>query len=92
MDAALIQQHLAQAERHAAEGRRLVVRQEALVANLCERGRSAADACKVLEALKEATAVHDLDVERLHRELRAASQGLPDNDRTKPQRDMRHSQ
>jgi hypothetical protein len=51
MDPGAIRQHLAQAERHAAEGRRLIARQEALIASLHRRGHDAANTRKVLDAL-----------------------------------------
>jgi hypothetical protein len=69
MDPGAIQQHLDQAERHAAEGRQLVARQERLVTELRKRGHNTTDARKVLETLRAALAVHDTDVQRLSEEL-----------------------
>jgi uncharacterized protein (UPF0335 family) len=65
---------IAQAERHAVEGRRLIARQEALIASLHRRGHDAANTRKVLDALKDTQAIHEDDVRRLRDELDAASQ------------------
>jgi hypothetical protein len=73
MDPGAIRQHLAQAERHAVEGRRLIARQEALVASLHRRGLTA-NTRKVLDALRDKQAIHEDDVRRLRDELDAASQ------------------
>jgi hypothetical protein len=53
MDPATTQQHLEQAQRHAAEGKRLVARQEAVVAELDRGGHNAIDARKVLDTLRD---------------------------------------
>jgi hypothetical protein len=74
MDPGAIRQHLALAERHAVEGRRLIARQEALVASLHRRGHDTANTRKVLDALRDTQAVHEDDVRRLRDELDAASQ------------------
>ncbi len=76
MDLATIQKHLAQAERHAAEGRRLVARQETLVTGLHQRGHDATDALKILGTLRDTQAIHEQDVRHLRDELNAASQPL----------------
>lgn len=49
MDPETIQQRLAQAERHATEGRRLVARQEDLMANFAGQGFETTEAQRVLE-------------------------------------------
>ena len=74
MDPAAVQRHLAQAERHAAEGRRLVARQEALIADWHQRGHDTTDARKVLDTLSDTQAIHEDDARRLRDELDAASQ------------------
>ena len=76
MDPAAIQHHLTQAERHAAEGRQLVARQEALIAELDRDGHDATGARKVLEILQDTQMLHEADVQRLIEELQAASQPL----------------
>ena len=57
MDPVMIQMHLAQAERHADEGRRLMSRQEGLIANLKKRGHDTADADKVRDILIETQSI-----------------------------------
>jgi hypothetical protein len=76
MDPAALQRHLAQAERHAAEGRRLVARQETLIADSHQRGHDTTGARKVLDTLRDPQAIHEYDVRRLRDELDAASQPL----------------
>ncbi len=73
MDPSEIQQYLEQAERHAAEGRQLVARQEALVAELDRDGHDTDAARKVLETLRETQSLHEADVRRLLEELEAVS-------------------
>ena len=74
MNPAELQQHLAQAERYAAEVKRLIARQEGLFANLAKDGHDTTDARKVLETLRDTQAIHDADVRRLLEALQAASQ------------------
>ncbi|HEY9127672.1 MAG TPA: hypothetical protein VIM62_11130 [Acidobacteriaceae bacterium] len=74
MNPAELQQHLAQAERHAAEVKRLIARQEGLIANLAKGGHDTTDARKVMETLRDTQAIHDADVRRLLEALQAASQ------------------
>ncbi|MGY3347311.1 MULTISPECIES: hypothetical protein [unclassified Bradyrhizobium] len=69
----MIQRHLAQAERHADEGRRLISRQEGLIANLKKRGHDTADADKVRDILMETQSIHLQDAQRLRGSLSAAS-------------------
>ena len=76
MDPMTIRQHLEQAERRAAEGRRLVEHQEALLAGLDRDGHDTKAVRKVLDALRETQALHVQDVRRLLEELEAASQPL----------------
>ncbi|MGY3235654.1 hypothetical protein ACVMAJ_002544 [Bradyrhizobium sp. USDA 4448] len=69
----MIQRHLAQAERHADEGRRLISRQEGLIAKLKKRGHDTADADKVRDILIETQSIHLQDAQRLRGSLSAAS-------------------
>jgi hypothetical protein len=69
MDRTTLQQHLAQAERHAAEGRRHLARQEALVAELDRDGHDTTEARKVLATLRATQTLHEEDVGRLLGEL-----------------------
>jgi hypothetical protein len=57
--------HLAQAEHHAAEGKRHLARQEQLVAELDRDGLDTAGALNVLATLRETQTLHEQDVERL---------------------------
>ena len=62
-------QHLAQAERHVAEGMRHIAKQEALIANLDRDGHDTAEAIKMLGTLRTTQALHEQQVERCLREL-----------------------
>ena len=73
MDPVMIQRHLAQAERHADEGRRLISRQEGLIANLKKRGHDTADADKVQDILIEIQSIHLQDAQRLRDSVSDAS-------------------
>jgi len=74
MDPMTIRQHLEQAEWRAAEGRRLLEHQEALLAEIARDGHDTKAVGKVL--LRETQALHEQDVRRLLEKLEAASQPL----------------
>lgn len=65
----ILQQHLVQAEYRAAEGRRLVIQQERLIAELEQRGLPTADAVTVLATLRDAWTIHEHDAQRLREKL-----------------------
>ena len=65
----MLLEHLAQAERHAAEGRRHLARQEELIARLDQHGHDTTDARNVLSTLRTTQALHEADVERILGEL-----------------------
>ncbi|MBR0800939.1 hypothetical protein JQ615_36810 [Bradyrhizobium jicamae] len=69
MDRIVLQQHLDLAQRHAAEGRRHLARQEELIAKLRDHGHDFAQAIEVLDLLRETQALHEQDVKRLSKEL-----------------------
>jgi hypothetical protein len=69
MDRDRLRQDLAQAQRDAAEGRRSIAHQEALLARIERDGHNAAEARKILAALRDAQTLHEQEVERLLREL-----------------------
>ncbi|MBR0800535.1 hypothetical protein JQ615_34745 [Bradyrhizobium jicamae] len=69
MDRTLAQEHLAIAERHAAEGRRIVARQEELIDELQAHGHPTADAEKILNTMRDTQAIHEHDVKRLLNQL-----------------------
>lgn len=73
MDRALIQDHLAMAERHVAEGEEHLDRQTALIAELERDGHDSRTARDLLGTLKESLALHIADRDRLRRELAAAT-------------------
>lgn len=69
MDTAALQKHLVSAEYHAAEGRRLVDRQKALVDDLKRRGQNTADAQKVLATLRDTLTIHEQAAQLLRAKL-----------------------
>ncbi|MHC2465553.1 hypothetical protein [Bradyrhizobium embrapense] len=69
MDRVILEQHLALAERHAAQGRQHVARQENLIAELDRDGHDTTEARKVLDTLRITQALHEQDVERILGEL-----------------------
>jgi hypothetical protein len=69
MDRAMLQQHLAEAERHASAGLRHLSRQETLIAELDRDGHDTTEARKVLATLRTTQSLHEQDVERILGEL-----------------------
>ncbi|WP_050405829.1 hypothetical protein [Bradyrhizobium embrapense] len=69
MDRVILEQYLALAERHAAQGRQHVARQENLIAELDRDGHDTTEARKVLDTLRITQALHEQDVERILGEL-----------------------
>ena len=75
MEHLILKCHLIDAERHAADGERLLQRQRQIVAEL-ERDRhenAAAQARQLLETLEETQRLHISDRDRLQEELRLAT-------------------
>ncbi|MBR0789979.1 hypothetical protein JQ631_12945 [Bradyrhizobium manausense] len=77
MDHSLAQEHLVTAERHVAEGRRILARQEELIDLLQARGYPTDCAKKVLDTMRDAQAIHEQDVERILKELQYRSDQGP---------------
>jgi len=69
MDRAILRQHLAQAERHVAEGKRHLLRQEERIAELDRDGHDTVEARRLLATLRATQRLHEQDVERLLGEL-----------------------
>jgi hypothetical protein len=69
MDRGVLLQHLAQAERHVAEGEQLLLRQEELIAELDRDGHDTEEARVILDTLRETQALHLQDRDRIIREL-----------------------
>jgi len=71
MDRSTLLNHLAQAERHAAEGNRHLARQEQLIAQLDQHGHDTTEALKVLSTFRSTQALHEADVVRILGQLAA---------------------
>ena len=69
MDRTTLQQHLALAQRHAAEGERRVTRREALIAELDRDGHDTTKAWKLLATLRDTKSLHEQQLERILKEL-----------------------
>jgi hypothetical protein len=69
MDRESLLRDLAQAQRHASDGARLLAKQEALISELDRDGRNTTGALKVLVALRNTQALHQQHVQRIAREL-----------------------
>ncbi|WP_407123357.1 hypothetical protein [Bradyrhizobium sp. STM 3561] len=65
MDRTLLERHLALAERHAANGLRLIEHQERLITELDRWGHDTGAAQSVLATLRDTQRIHEQDVERL---------------------------
>jgi hypothetical protein len=72
MDRAMIAEHLAQAERHVAEGEKIISRQRALVVIAEATGGDAERSKALLASFEDTQAIHIADRERLREELRNA--------------------
>jgi len=72
LDPNILRRHLALAERHAADGRRHIERQDALIARLDRKGHDTTDARKLLATLRESQENHEADMARLLSELGSA--------------------
>jgi hypothetical protein len=72
MDRAILIEHLALAERHAAEGERILEHQRAIIDDLRHRAHSAGmteEAERLLLQFEEAQSLHLADAARLRKEL-----------------------
>lgn len=71
MDRALLLDHLAMAERHVAEGERIIARQREIVAQLTRDGHAGllSKALDLLSMFEETQAAHVTDRNRLRKEL-----------------------
>ena len=65
MDQGVLQQHLAQAERHIAQGVVHLARQRVLIAELHRAGHATDEARAILDSLMETQVLHEQDRERL---------------------------
>src|SRR5215471_18386455 len=65
MDQGALQQHLAQAERHIAQGVVHLARQRALIAELDRAGHDTEEARAILDTLMETQVLHEQDREHL---------------------------
>ncbi|MBU6464097.1 MAG: hypothetical protein KGK01_09830 [Bradyrhizobium sp.] len=72
MDRAILEQHLAQAQRHVIEGLEHLGLQEQIIADLERGGHDAAEALKVLATLRKTQATHEDSVKRILSELKAS--------------------
>lgn len=69
MDRAMIENHLADAERHVIEGEHHIRKQREIIAGLRERGYVTADAEALLRTFEDTQRLHLTDRDRLRREL-----------------------
>jgi hypothetical protein len=69
MDRVMLEQHLAQAERHVIEGESHVKRQRELVAGLKRDGHDASQAIDLLRQFEQLQEMHVADRDRLRKEL-----------------------
>ena len=69
MDRAIILKHLAQAERHVAQGRQIIEKQETLIVDLERDGHDTADAMKILVTMRQTQALHEEDRDQIMKEL-----------------------
>jgi hypothetical protein len=74
MDRAMIEEHLAQADRHVTEGERHLARQRELLAQMQPDDPTAAEARKLLDTFENLLASHIADRDRLKGELAALGQ------------------
>lgn len=65
----MLQQHLEIVERHVAQGKRQLARQEALIADLERAGHDLTDARKVLATMRDTQSLHEQDRDRILKEL-----------------------
>ena len=65
----MVEQHLAEAERHIAQGADHVIKQESLIAELDRDGHDTTEAKKVLATLRETQALHVEGRDRILKEL-----------------------
>jgi hypothetical protein len=72
MDRALIEQHLALAEKHVRDGEVILVRQREVLANLARDGHDTSRASQILQEFEDVQQMHIADRERLRRELAEA--------------------
>jgi hypothetical protein len=70
MDRSLIEEHLAQANRHVAEGEGHVTKQRELVAQMERDGHDTTEALKLLGHFEELQELHIADRNRIEEELR----------------------
>jgi hypothetical protein len=72
MDRSTLLEHLAQARRHVAAGKRLIARQRELVAELERDGHDSSTAKQLLRIFEETQKLHVADRDRLEREFPAS--------------------
>jgi len=77
MDQAIMQRHLARAERHVTEGEAHLARQRALIRKLERDGHGSRAARRFLRSLEETQALHEADRDRVRAELRIAERARP---------------
>jgi len=70
MDRDILLRHLAQAERHVAEGKVHLARQEDLIAMLDRKGRDTNSARRILATLRQIQSLHQRDRSRILSELK----------------------
>ncbi len=69
MDRAIILEHLAQAERHVADGKQIIEKQEALIIDLERDGHDITDAIKILMTMRQTQALHEDGRDQIMKEL-----------------------
>ena len=69
MDRQTVLRHLEQAERHVAEGRALIEKQEHVIAKLEHEGLDATEATRLLETLLDTQALHEQHLKTIQAEM-----------------------
>ncbi|MGY8711956.1 hypothetical protein RAD16_39995 [Bradyrhizobium sp. 18BD] len=69
MDRAMLQDHLAIAERHISEGAEHLARQQELIDRLANHNHDTSGALAVLRTMRETQAIHIADRDRIMQEL-----------------------
>ena len=69
MDRQLVLERMAQAERHVAEGHKIIQRQRHIIADLERDGHDATQAHALMNALLETQAAHEEGLVRIRQEL-----------------------
>jgi hypothetical protein len=71
-DRAMLERHLAQAERHVSDGEHTVARQREIVAKLVKDGHDSRMAQELLTQFEQSQAIHVADRDRIRSELAAS--------------------